>query len=38
MHENSKLSQKRDDKKFALLMKLIVLENLKTASRKLEYD
>ncbi len=32
------LSQKRDDKKFALLMKLIVLENLKMASRKLEFE
>jgi len=34
----TKLSQRRDDKKFALLMKLIVLENLKMASRKLEFE
>lgn len=34
----TKLSQKRDDKKFALLMKLIVLENLKAMSRKLEFE
>lgn len=33
----TKLSQKRDDKKFALLMKLIVLENLKMENKKLEY-
>jgi prophage maintenance system killer protein len=34
----TKLSQKRDDKKFALLMKLIVLENLKMIVKKLEYE
>jgi len=34
----AKLSQKRDDKKFALLMKVIVLENLKMAIKKLEYE
>lgn len=34
----TKLSQERDDKKFALLMKLIVLENLKVVAKKLEYE
>lgn len=34
----TKLSQRRDDKKFALLMKLIVLENLKMANKKLEFE
>jgi len=33
----TKLSRKRDDKKFSLLMKIIVLENLKAAAKKLEY-
>lgn len=33
----TKLSKKRDDKKFALLMKLIALENLKAAAKKIEY-
>lgn len=34
----TKLSQERDDRKFALLMKLIVLENLKMVRKKLEYE
>ena len=34
----TKLSEKRDDKKFALLMKVIVLENLKIVAKKLEYE
>ncbi|HIH09955.1 MAG TPA: hypothetical protein HA254_04780 [Candidatus Diapherotrites archaeon] len=34
----TKLSQRRNDKKFALLIKAIVLENLKMASRKLAYE
>ena len=33
----TKLSEKRDDKKFALLMKQITLENLKLASQKIKY-
>lgn len=34
----TKLSEKRDDKKFALLMKQIALENLKYFAKKLEYE
>ncbi|MBI4210205.1 MAG: Fic family protein [Candidatus Diapherotrites archaeon] len=34
----TKLSQERDDRKFAILMKLIVLENLKIANRKTEFE
>jgi fido (protein-threonine AMPylation protein) len=34
----TKLSEKRDDKKFALLMKQIALENLKHLIKKLEYE
>jgi len=34
----TKLSEKRDDKKFALLMKQIALENLKHIIKKLEYE
>ncbi len=34
----TKLSQARDDSKFALLMKLIVLENLKMINRKLGFE
>jgi len=34
----TKLSQKRDDEKFALLMKQIALENLKQIIKKLEYE
>lgn len=34
----TKLSKVRDDKKFALLMKQIALENLKRLVKKLEYD
>ncbi|MFH1224488.1 MAG: Fic family protein [Candidatus Diapherotrites archaeon] len=33
----TKLSKERDDKKFALLMKQIALENLKHLARKMEY-
>jgi len=33
----TKLSEKRDDPKFALLMKQIVLENLRSARKKIEY-
>ena len=34
----TKLSEKRDDKKFALLMKQIALENLKQLTKKIEYE
>ncbi|MBU2100783.1 Fic family protein [Candidatus Micrarchaeota archaeon] len=34
----TKLSEKRDDQKFALLMKQIALENLKHLIKKIEYD
>jgi len=34
----TKLSEERDDKKFALLMKQIALENLKHLIKKLEYE
>jgi len=34
----TKLSEKRDDQKFALLMKQIALENLKHLIKKLEYE
>ncbi len=34
----TKLSEKRDDKKFAFLMKQIALENLKHIIKKLEYE
>ncbi|MFH1587093.1 MAG: Fic family protein [Candidatus Diapherotrites archaeon] len=34
----TKLSEKRDDKKFALLMKQIALENLKHLAKKIEHE